>query len=275
MLLWRAVTDMVKNNKWVLILSILILSTSINLSAATIILKNGATVKGVLIDKTDDRITIQDQYTKQLRSINSDAILSLTLEAGEQKIVDSKKKKIIFTGGNLLNTLQPTVGLMPGIAYPVGKMGSRISLGYGFNAFADVAIPVKPDLMAIRFGLAVGFLYHGTKGTDYASSLMHIPVNAYAKLQFLTSIGLRPYIKAGGGITPVLSGGATDIAPSVVVGAGLGYSPNKIPFMEFFIEAGYMMVFESIRGDFITANIGVAYRFGAPSQITVKPAGGR
>ncbi len=127
--------------------------------------------------------------------------------------------------------------------------------------------------MAIRFGLTAGFLYHGTTATDYASTLMHIPVNAYAKLQFMTKIGIRPYIKVGGGITPVISGPATDIAPSVIAGAGLGYSPNKIPYMEFFIEAGYMMVFESIRGDFITANIGVAYRFGAPAVTTIKPAG--
>lgn len=265
---------MLRINKWFFLISffILILS-SLELSAATIILKNGATVKGALIDKTDSTVTIQDQWTKQLRSINSDAILSLTLEADEQKIVDKKKKKI-FVGDNILTTLQPTIGIMPGIAYPVGKIGSRIGIGFGFNAFADVAIPVKPDLMAVRFGLSVGYLYHGTTKTDYSSSIMHLPVDAYVKLQFLTSMGLRPYIKVGGGITPVISGSATDIAPSVVAAAGLGYSPNKIPYMEFFIEAGYRMVFESLRGDFVTANIGVAYRFGAPASImTLKPAG--
>lgn len=266
---------MIRITKGLIIVTILILLSTLKLSAATIILKNGATVKGALIDKTDDKVTIQDQWTRQLRSINSDAILSLTLEAGEQKIVDAKKKKIMFVGDNLLTSLQPTIGIMPGIAYPVGKMGSRIGIGFGFNAFADVAIPVVPDLMAIRFGLSVGYLYHGTSNTEYSSSIMHIPVNAYVKLQFLTSIGLRPYIKAGGGITPVISGSATDIAPSVVAAAGLGYSHAKIPYMEFFIEAGYTMVFESIRGDFVTAHIGVAYRFGAPTPVTVKPVGGK
>lgn len=110
-------------------ISFFILLSTLELSAATIILKNGATVKGALIDKTDTTVTIQDQWTKQLRSINTDAILSLTLEAGEQKIVDAKKKKITFTKDNLLVMLQPTVGLMPGIAYPVGKMGSKIQIG--------------------------------------------------------------------------------------------------------------------------------------------------
>jgi hypothetical protein len=265
---------MVRTGKWFILISIFIFLTSLELSAATIILKNGATVKGVLIDKTDDTVTIQDQWTKQLRSINSDAILSLTLEAGEQKIVDAKKKKI-FSGDNLLTTLQPTIGIMPGMAYPVGKIGSRISIGFGFNAFVDIAVPVKPDLMAIRFGLSVGYLYHGTTNTEYSSSIMHIPVNAYAKLQFLTSVGVRPYIKLGGGITPVLSGAATDMAPAAVAAMGLGYTPRKIPYMEFFIEAGYMMVFESIRGDFVIANIGVAYRFGAPAPLTLKPAVGK
>lgn len=268
---------MTKINRIIFLITFIIMLTHLDLSAATIVLKNGATVKGALIDKTDEKITIQDQWTRQLRAINNDAILSLTLEAGEQKMLDEKKIKNPFAGKKLLESLQPTVGLMPGIAYPLGKMGTRINIGFGFHAFADVAIPVKPDLMAIRFGLSVGFLYHGVTGAEYASTLMHLPVNAYMKLQFLTQVGVRPYIKIGGGIVPVLSGGALDVPPGVIAAVGLGYAPNKIPFMEFFIEAGYMMVFESIRGDFVTANIGVAYRFGAPpataATLKATPAG--
>ena len=92
-----------------------------------------------------------------------------------------------------------------------------------------------------------------------------LPVIAYAKFLYNFGTGLRPYIKVGGGITPVMGGG-TDIDPTVAVSLGLGYINPKIPYLEFFIEAGTMMVFESLRGDFITAKIGVAYRFGAPAR---------
>lgn len=266
---------MLRTGKYFFIVIIFMLFYQLDLSAATIVLKSGATVKGALLDKTDEKITIQDPYTREVRTIKSDAVLSITLEANEQKLVDAKKKSGgIFAGKNLLEQLEPTIGLLPGIAYPVGKMGSRIKIGYGFNAFADVAIPVKPGVFAIRFGLTAGFLYHSTSGTDYASTLMHIPVNAYMKFQFLTGIGLRPYIKLGGGIVPVLSGSSSDVPPAALAAVGLGYTNAKIPFMEFFIEAGYMMIFESIRGDFVTANIGVAYRFGAPAA-SVAPTGGK
>lgn len=254
---------MTRIKKLFLLIPLFLFASSLELFAATIILKNGATIKGALIDKTDATVTIQDQYTKQLRSINSDAILSMTLESDEQKIADKKKSKI-FVGNNILPMLQPTLGIMPGIYYPVGKLGPKVGLGYGSNIFCDVAIPIKPDLFALRFGLSAGLFYHSN------ASIMHIPVNLYAKLQFLTPVGVRPYIKLGGGITPVISGSATDIDPSAVIAVGIGYAPNKIPYLEFFIEGGYTMVFESMRGDFVTANIGVAYRFQAPAVTSSK-----
>jgi hypothetical protein len=93
---------------------------------------------------------------------------------------------------------------------------------------------------------------------------MMLPIIAYGRFIYNSKIGLRPYLKVGGGITPVMAG-ATDIDPTVAFCLGLGYINDKIPYIEFFVEAGMMMVFESLRGDFITANIGVAYRFGAPA----------
>ena len=252
--------------KYLLFITILILFSYLDVSAATIVLKNGATVKGALLDKTDEKITIQDIYTKEVRVIRSDAILSITLEATDQKVVEEKKKGNIFAGKNLLEQLEPTLGIMPGISLPIGKIGSKVKLGFGGNVFADVALPVMPGRLAIRFGLSVGCLYHTTSGTDYASSLLHLPVDAYMKIQILTSVGVRPYIKIGGGITPIMSGGTTDVPPSAIAAVGLGYSNAKIPYLEFFIEAGYRMVFESLRGDFVTANIGVAYRFGLPAD---------
>ncbi len=246
--------------------------------AATIVLRSGATVKGKLIDRTDEEITIQDPDTRQMRVIKAIFIRDLVLEPDEQKLVDKlekKKKKgkdLKLRGGdeeeNLLSQIQPTIGLMPGIALPVGKIASKVQLGYGAFLFTDVGIPMKPEIFKVRFGLSVGFLYNPTKST----SLMMIPVIAYTKLQFITAVGVRPYLKIGGGITPVMGGGSS-MDPTLAVGVGLGYVHKTIPFMEFFLEAGMMMAFEQVRGDFMTVNLGFAYRFGAPpAAVKTEPA---
>ncbi|MDM8001621.1 MAG: hypothetical protein QUS66_01750 [Bacteroidota bacterium] len=240
--------------------------------AAQIVLKSGVTITGKLINRTDEEITILDPQTNQVRVIKSVFIRDLVLGADEQKITEKKTAQpgpgVVVAPGNLLYTLQPEVGLMPGIILPVGKMADRIKLGGGFFVFGDVGIPKMPDIVKLRLGLSFGFYYHTTSGTDYASSLMHLPLDAYAKLQFIAPYGLKPYIKLGGGITPVLAGGATDMAPGFIGAVGLGYTHDKIPYMEFFFEAGFRMVFESIRGDYIAINVGAAYRFGAATVVS-------
>lgn len=235
--------------------------------AATVVLKSGATIKGKLIDRNDEQITLQDADTKQMRVIKSIFILNITLDLDEQKI-DQKKQKQAQQAAverkDILSVIQPEIGLLPGIALPVGRIADRIKIGGGFNVFSDVGMPGMPDIFKLRLGLSLGFYYHTTSGTDYASAIMHLPLNAYAKFQFIAPYGLKPYLKLGGGITPVMSGSATDVAPGFIAAVGLGYTHDKLPYLEFFFEAGFMMVFESIRGDYLTINLGAAYRFGVP-----------
>ncbi|MBN2160454.1 MAG: hypothetical protein JW807_13755 [Spirochaetes bacterium] len=238
--------------------------------AAQIVLKSGVTINGKLLGRTNEEITIYDPQTNQVRVIKSVFIRDIVLTADEQKITEKKAAKpgAITTPDNLIYILQPAVGLMPGIMLPVGKMADRINLGGGFFVFSDVGIPKMPDIFKLRLGLSFGFFYHTTKSTDYASSIMHLPLDAYAKFQFIAPYGLKPYIKLGGGITPVLAGGSSDMAPGFIGAVGLGYTHDKIPYMEFFFEAGFRMVFESIRGDYIAINVGAAYRFGAASVVS-------
>ena len=139
-----------------------------------------------------------------------------------------------------------------------------------FNVFSDLNIPMKLDIFKIRPGLSVGFLYHTTKGgSSFSLSkrspyVMMIPIIAYFKFQFILPYGFRPYIKIGGGITPVLAQGLTSFDPTFAPGIGLGYSNDTIPYLEFFVDMGVLMAFEKVRGDFITVSLGVSYRFGAP-----------
>ncbi len=263
------------NTKLTIAISLLLAISlyTIQTEAATIVLRSGVTVKGKLIDRTDDEVTIQDPDTKQMRIIKTIFVRDLVLERDEQKLVDKlekkKKGKDLKLRGtdeseDILSVIQPTIGLMPGIAYPFGKVGKNLNLGFGGQLFFDVGIPMKTEIFKIRMGLSIGFLYHQTKSSEYAPSLMMLPMTAYMKFQFISRVGVRPYIKIGGGITPVLSSGGNSFDPTATAAFGLGYVNDRIPFMEFFLEAGMMMAFEKIRGDFITANIGVAYRFGAP-----------
>jgi hypothetical protein len=260
---------MKKNLYCILIILLVLFCYQIDLKASVITLKSGVIITGKMIDMNDESITIQDSSTKQLRSIKSVFIRDIILDPIEKKIeVKEKKGKDIKLRGERVDTLlyelQPELGILPGIAYPFGKLGNALKIGYGAYIFSDVRVPMKQENFQIRLGLSVGFLYHGTNRPDVSSNVMMLPIIAYGKFLYNFGTGLRPYIKVGGGITPVMAG-ATDMDPTVAVSIGLGYINNKLPYLEFFIEAGMMMVFESVRGDFITANIGVTYRFGAPT----------
>ncbi|OHD63027.1 MAG: hypothetical protein A2176_09405 [Spirochaetes bacterium RBG_13_51_14] len=264
--------------KYLCLITFSIIFLQIGSYAASIVLTNGVTIKGKLVARTNEEITIQDPDTKQYRVIKAVFVRDLILDPDEQNIQEKKvkgKDLKLRTGdtgeSNLLYILQPSVGALPGIAYPVGKLGSKLNLGYGAHAFCDLQMPmnIKATFFKIRLGLSVGFMYHATKSTDASSSLSIIPIIAYTKFQFITDIGLRPYVKLGGGITPVFGGGSS-FDPTLAAGLGLGYVNNKIPYLEFYFEAGMMMAFESVRGDFITASLGVAYRFGAPTIITAE-----
>lgn len=253
----------------ILLLSSLLLINN-NAEAASIILKSGITITGQLIERTEEDVTIKDSDTQQLKVIKTVFIRNMVLDPKEQKIKEKKKKgkDLMLRGGDsdesgIINVIQPSLGILPGIAYPFGKVGTKLNLGYGGLLFFDVGIPKMPDIFKMRFGLTAGFLYHATKGAQSASQLFIIPIIAYTKLQFITAVGVRPYIKLGGGITPIFGGGSS-YDPTFAAAFGIGFVHRKVLYMEFFIEGGIMMVFEKVRGDFVTAHIGFAYRFGAP-----------
>ncbi|MBN2160461.1 MAG: hypothetical protein JW807_13790 [Spirochaetes bacterium] len=252
-----------------MIVAVAVLHSS--LYAATIVLKSGVTVTGKLLNRNDEEITIQDQQTGQVRVIKAVFIRDLVLSADEQRVKEKKKINIKIgqaSSADLLYALQPAIGGGFSIAYPFGYIGKYVQLGYGGHVFTDLLIPLDLKIFQIRPGLSVGFKYHSVN-SDVTSTLFFIPIIGYFKFQFITPVGVRPYIKAGGGLT-IVSGGGMDFDPTFSGGIGLGYVNEKLPYLEFFFEAGMMMVFESKRGDLITGALGVSYRFGSPTVVGVK-----
>jgi hypothetical protein len=252
----------------IFLLSGFILIQQADLTAATVVLTSGVTIKGKLIDRSDEQIVIQDIDTRQVRTIKNAFIRDLTLDADEAKFKQKKIKGITTDGSGLLYVLQPELGVLGGIAYPLSTVGKNLALGYGGSVFTDFALPMKPEFFKVRLGLSAGYQYHPTIDSKYANYLNIIPIFLYAKLQFITSVGLRPYLKVGGGYTPVLSSGGNSSDITAAGAIGLGYINNKIPYLEFFIEGGAIMFFERENAYMITANIGIAYRFGAGTSVT-------
>ena len=71
---------------------------------------------------------------------------------------------MIETGGKLYS-LQPKPGLLPGAFYPFGKLGSRLTLGYGGTAFIDPRMPMAAAMVKVRMGPSVGFMYYPAQST--------------------------------------------------------------------------------------------------------------
>ncbi len=254
------------------------LTFSSTATAATLILNTGAALKGKILEEKDDSVVFQNAENRQVLKIRLENIREVMLDPDEKKIADKSKKLKLLSEPetDIITNIQPTLGLMPGIAYPFGNIGKAVKFGYGAHLFTDFRIPMKFQNFQIRLGLAAGFIFHGTTRSDISANLMMFPITIYGKFMYAFDMGLRLYLKLGGGITPMMAKSMIDMDPTAAFGIGLGYVPPRAPFIEIFFEAGMMMLFEQVRGDFINANVGVAFRFGAPkveSKVETKPAG--
>jgi hypothetical protein len=256
----------------VFLIPLLIIVQKIDINAATVVLTTGVTIKGKMIDRDKDQIVIQDPYTREVKTIKNAFIRDITLDPDEAKL-QQKKGAGSLSGSGLLYVMQPELGILAGVAYPLSTVGKNLALGYGGCVFSDIAMPKMPDIFKIRLGLSAGYMYHPTINSDYAKFLHFIPIFLYAKFQFITKVGLRPYIKLGGGYTPVLSSGGNSSDLTAIGAVGLGYINSKIPFLEFFIEGGVNMFFEKTNAYLITAHIGIAYRFGAETIVSTSTGG--
>ncbi len=172
-------------------------------------------------------------------------------------------------------------GLMAGISLPMGDLGTALGMGFGGGIFADGLIPYSPmpDLL-LRAGVNLGFYSFSTKN-EISATLLTIPFIVNCKALYPAANGFTPYAGLGLGLTTNMASG--DVAkssydPSFAINFGTGYNHSSIPSVDFILDIGFMMAFESVTGQFLTVQLGAAYKFdtsGAPAAVTAvkeKPA---
>ncbi len=189
------------------------------------------------------------------------AVLVVSPVSAQNSDKKDKDKKSADAKTSQIAELQPAIGIQPAFTLAIGDLGPKAGIGFGAFLYAELRMPIKPMVFNLNLGFTGGFIYHG--------KFMMAPVMLYAKpmLQFNPgAVFLRPYLKLGGGISPVFGSAGSSFDPTFSGGLGLGIVPAKAPSIEITIEANYLMLFETLRGDFINVNIGVAYRFGVAEE---------
>jgi hypothetical protein len=221
-----------------------------NSEAAVMLLKNGATIEGDIVSEDDIQVKIRSYRTRLVLTYKREQIKKIVFTEEEQK---KRRKKSAQEYS--IDDYQLRIGLLPMVGFPIGDLAPVVDLGYGGNVDIDFLIPIKGKNINLGIGLTTGFHMYSTN----EGNMMMVPILLNFKFLYHTRLGIRPFVRISGGMTLTMLGGSS-FDPTMYAGVGIGYINAKIPFLEFFVEGGYRMIFESIRGDFVNAQVGVAYR---------------
>lgn len=178
-----------------------------------------------------------------------------------------------FRKGGSSSKIQPRVGVLPGYIMPLGNLSGPVKPAVGGSLFADVVIPISEltrEKMQLRAGMQGGYQKHTVETEKQKGDLTLVPVLAYLEFSYKSTIGLIPFfsLKAGMSITN-LSTEYTDGTPinesstdvSFAAGAGVRYSIPGLSGLELILGVDYLMIFESVNGQFAPMTFGVAYTF--------------
>ncbi len=277
----------------VLISMFIILGSSTMLSAEIVILSDYTALKGTVLPSDDKilniteiqsgkKITIRrseiqyiieenlldEETLKNYKSINwmffdYQKIGEKRKELELQKKIESESFTTIFS---------PRIGIFGGISAATSDVGTALDIGFFGMLFNDYKIPFKsfPELTELRAGMIAGYFTYSTKSSDFPANLTLIPVVPYGEISYHTEIGISPYLRIGAGLCNTSLADKSDniekqnvssIDGILLFGTGISYINGKLPFMEFFINLNYMMVTETMTGNFINASLGTAYHF--------------
>lgn len=124
----------------------------------------------------------------------------------------------------------------------------------------------------LRSGISAGYAKFTSPGseTTIKGDVTVLPILLSNEFGYRTAVGFRPYAKLALGIsmtsltdksdnTEKKDASSMDFA--LMTGAGVGYRHKSLPSLEVFLEAGYMMIFEKVNGNFINISFGATFHF--------------
>jgi hypothetical protein len=205
----------------------------------------------------------------QLRNLKEDGWKKL--EEKSKKIEEAKKAEVARPA-SFSEKFQPKIGLAAAYMMPTGDIGSALDPAIGFGLVFDMRMPVFAETSPweLRTGLALSYASFSSTVENFPADVTLMPILVNNEMGYLTGSGFRPYFTLDLGITMAALKDKSDNTEkkdtssmdlTVFAGVGVGYRNSKLPMLELFLDAGYMMVFEQTSGSFINISFGAAYHF--------------
>lgn len=189
-----------KKFKTQILISFIIFFLSISVYPEYIVLNDGTSVEGTIVDKNKDTITIRDSRNRIKQIPQKD--ISIMLKTVKVRTEQSKKQTA--PPGQVTNSESDYLfSFKPGVIFPLFKFGEVSKTGYGFSA---ELIRKKYFLNKFDSGIEAGFFY--SEGKDLMDSRSQI-YNRFFIVPLYLSAFYRSHLTEKISIIPVLSVGAT------------------------------------------------------------------
>ena len=190
-------------------------------------------------------------------------------EIKDEKNIKLQKEEKKDTSVSIASKTKLEIGAKGSFIVPFGDPAPFLGYGYGASLYFDLA-PYEYQVFSLRLGLSSEFMYFKHDTSSTSATLMVFPEYAHLKFAVQFPFGLLLYPKLGCGVSvallkkkeyKIISVNKTSIDLTAVGGLGIGYNPPQVKNLVVFVEADYKMLFESVRGQFLSASLGIAYRF--------------
>jgi hypothetical protein len=189
--------------------------------------------------------------------------------AKDEKNIKLQKEEKKETSSSIAEKIKPEIGARGSFVVPFGTPAPFLGYGYGAALYFDFS-PYEYKLFSLRLGVTSEFMYFKHDSSSISATLMLFPEYVHIKFSVLFPFGLMLYPKLGCGASMallkkkeygIINTKNASIDLTAVGGFGIGYNPPTVKNLVVFIEADYKMLFESVNGQFVSASLGVAYRF--------------
>lgn len=250
-------------------------------SAATIVLTNGAVVKGDYLSRTNTEVTIREETTKQIRSIKIENIRDMTLSQAERGAGGGKDLKL--RGGSGLDFIKDgrrhfLVALGGAGAKIVDGPGKSLNFGFGGSFIFQYNYLWK------GLGLDLhGSYYYNMDSKNPGDYITILPVLVSPMWVFNTKyidIGLRvgagiswsygksaqrfnfiPTGDPGQPLAAILAESLDNSSIDLAAGAGVSISHTFSMGVTLGFEANYYYIFQTLSANAVAASVYVGYMF--------------